>query len=136
EKYEVRTWDWDDEESLQPLFTNINRIRRENEALQHLRGLRFHETHDDHLIAYTRQARDDENEVGNLILVVVNLDYEHAHAGGVALPLKELGLPTGAPFTAHDLLTDERYQWQGAWNYVRLDPTESPVHVFRLEPEA
>ncbi|PSQ83746.1 MAG: alpha-1,4-glucan--maltose-1-phosphate maltosyltransferase [Bacteroidetes bacterium QS_7_67_15] len=135
EKYEVRAWDWHDEDSLQPLFKNVNHIRRENEALQHLRGLRFHETHDDHLIAYTRQARDDEHEIGNLMLVVVNLDYEHAHAGGVELPLAELGLPTGAPFAAHDLLTEERYQWQGAWNYIRLDPTESPVHVFRLETE-
>jgi starch synthase (maltosyl-transferring) len=142
EKYEVRAWDWHDEDSLQPLFTKVNRIRRENEALQRMRGLRFHETHDAHLIAYTRRARaadgavgegkTGEGEAGNLILVVVNLDYRHAHAGGVELPLADLGLPEGAPFAAHDLLTDERYEWQGAWNYVRLDPQETPVHVFRL----
>ena len=32
----------------------------------------------------------------------------------------------------HDLLSDARYLWHGARNFVRLDPKESPAHVFRL----
>ena len=135
EKYEVRAWDWHDEESLQPLFKKVNRIRHENEALQHLRGLRFHETRNDQMMAYTRQVREKDETVGNLILVVVNLDYQNAQTGGVELPLGDLGLPEGAPFTAHELLSGERYQWQGGWNYVRLDPQDTPVHIFRLERE-
>ena len=135
EKYEVRAWDWHDDDSLQRLFKKVNRIRRENEAFQHQRGLHFHETYNDQLIAYTRQVRENESEVGNLILVVANLDYRQVQASGVELPLQQLGLPDGAPFTAHDLLSGERYQWQGAWNYIRLDPQETPVHVFRLERE-
>lgn len=130
EKYEVRAWDWHDEDSLQSLFKRVNEIRRENAALQQMRGLRFHETRNNQLIAYTRQARDPGDETGNLMLVVVNLDYEQAQEGGVELPLAELGLPTDVPFAVHDLLADERHQWQGAWNYVRLDP--GAAHVFRL----
>lgn len=130
EKYEVRAWDWRDDDSLQPLFQRVNAIRHDNEALQHLHGLRFHETHNEKMIAYTRQARESEDAVGNLILVVVNLDYEHAQESGVELPLKELGLPEEAAFEAHDLLREERYRWQGRWNYVRLEP--GAAHVMRL----
>jgi starch synthase (maltosyl-transferring) len=32
----------------------------------------------------------------------------------------------------HDLLSDQRYQWQGSRNYVRLDPHSMPAHVFKL----
>jgi starch synthase (maltosyl-transferring) len=42
EKYQVRQWDRDRADSLRELITIINRIRRENPALQTDRGLRFH----------------------------------------------------------------------------------------------
>jgi len=32
----------------------------------------------------------------------------------------------------HDLLTGARFLWQGARNFVRLDPQRVPAHVFRL----
>jgi starch synthase (maltosyl-transferring) len=32
----------------------------------------------------------------------------------------------------HDLITDARYLWQGARNYVSLDPQRVPAHVLRL----
>jgi starch synthase (maltosyl-transferring) len=36
-------------------------------------------------------------------------------------------------FTAHDLLSGERYRWSGVRNYVRLDPAERVAHVLRIE---
>ena len=42
-----------------------------------------------------------------------------------------LGLPPS--FTAHDLLTDERYQWRIGRNYVRLEPGVRQAHVVRVE---
>ena len=36
------------------------------------------------------------------------------------------------PFQVHDLLTGARYLWQGARNYVRLDPAAAPAHMFRV----
>jgi starch synthase (maltosyl-transferring) len=33
----------------------------------------------------------------------------------------------------HDLLTDARYSWHGARNYVALDPNVLPAHVLLLE---
>ena len=32
----------------------------------------------------------------------------------------------------HDLLTDARYLWHGARNYVQLDPARAPAHIFRV----
>ena len=32
----------------------------------------------------------------------------------------------------HDLLTDARYLWSGARNYIELDPARVPAHVFRV----
>ena len=36
----------------------------------------------------------------------------------------------------HDLLTDARYLWEPARNFVELDPTGLPAHVFAVEAEA
>jgi len=33
----------------------------------------------------------------------------------------------------HDLLTGVRWPWQGLTGWVRLDPQDEPVHIFRLE---
>src|SRR5690606_7380359 len=52
EKYEVRSWNWHDPRSLQPLIKRVNRIRRENRALQFMRNLRFVPTDNPHLLAY------------------------------------------------------------------------------------
>lgn len=128
EKYEVRTWNWNDPDSLQPLMQRVNEIRRGNAALQHPRSLRFVETQNDHLIAYTRRSPSGNN----VICTVVNLDPHAEQTGWTNLPLEALGLPADASFTAHDLLTGERYTWRGAHNYVRLSP-QMPAHILRLE---
>src|SRR5690606_12366421 len=80
-------------------------------------------------LAYTNQSLDGSN----VILVVVNLDPQWTQAGWAELPLEEMGLPEGSPFLAHDLLSGARYTWQGAWNFVELNPAVMPVHIMRLE---
>jgi starch synthase (maltosyl-transferring) len=159
EKYEVRQWDWDDPHSLQPLIKRVNRIRRENPALHHMRTLRFCDTDNPMLLAYWKeeptQADSAEPPAGangsasgaasgepktaggdgaaNLVLCVVNLDPYHRQAGWVSLPLDDWGIPDDRPFEVHDLLGGERYFWQGGGGYVELDPPTLPAHVFRVE---
>lgn len=126
EKYEIRTWNWNDPTSLQPLMKRVNRIRRENPALQHMRNIRFHEVDNPNLMAYTKETPD------NLILCVVNLDPFQTHHGWVQLPLWELGLPEHDAFEVHDLLGGERYYWQGTHNFVNLNPHVLPAHIFHI----
>ncbi|UCE30007.1 MAG: hypothetical protein JSW68_07755, partial [Burkholderiales bacterium] len=71
-------------------------------------------------------------EGGDAIVAVVNLDPHHVHGGWVELDLDALGIDAGTTYQMHDLLTGARSLWQGARNFVRLDPARVPAHVFRL----
>ena len=67
-----------------------------------------------------------------MILTVVNLDPHHTQSGWVTLGLDGLLEEATSAFQVHDLLTDERYLWHGARNYVQLNPAFVPAAVFRL----
>jgi starch synthase (maltosyl-transferring) len=125
EKYQVRHWDLDDSKSLHDFIRRVNRIRRENPALQGNGGLCFHANDNDQLICYSKQTEDR----ANTILVVVNLDPNHVQSGWVDLSLDALDLPRDHPYQVHDLLGGARYLWQGQRNYVQLDPAMSPAHI-------
>ena len=128
EKYQLRHWDWDAPHSLRDLIGHVNRIRRENPALQADRNLAFHHVDNEQLLAYSKRTDDR----GNVILVVVNLDPHHTQAGMTGLDLAELGVPHDQTFQVHDLLTGARYLWNGPRNYVELNPHVLPAHVLRV----
>ncbi len=128
EKYQLRRWDLDRADSLADLIARVNRIRRENPALQSDRGLCFHRADNEQLLCYSKASEEGEN----VVLTVVNLDPHHLQAGWVELDLAALGLQAGEGFQVHDLLSGARYLWQGARNYVELDPASTPAHVFRV----
>ena len=88
----------------------------------------FHPTDNPYLICYSKATKDFSSR----ILVVVNLDPFNMQAGFVTLDLDGLGLAAGATFEVHDLLTDNRYTWSGARNYVELRPAELPAHIFSI----
>ncbi|MCI0439338.1 MAG: alpha-1,4-glucan--maltose-1-phosphate maltosyltransferase [Chloroflexi bacterium] len=128
EKYEVRHWNIDRPDSLRWLIARVNRIRRENPALQGDWSLQFHPVTNEELICYSKVTEDRSNG----ILVVVNLSPHHTHSGWVDLPLDRFGLSADQPYQAHDLLTDARYLWNGSRSYVELNPHTMPAHVFRI----
>ncbi|MFP4330925.1 MAG: alpha-1,4-glucan--maltose-1-phosphate maltosyltransferase [Spirochaetaceae bacterium] len=129
EKYEIRTWDLDAYHSLAPFIARINRIRKENPALQRTENIQFHDCSNEHLLCYSKSSPDR----GNVLLMVVNMDFRNAQEGMVEFFPGSVGIPEAPPFVVHDLITDARYQWTGEWNFVRLDPFSYPVHVFRLD---
>ncbi|HTV76910.1 MAG TPA: alpha-1,4-glucan--maltose-1-phosphate maltosyltransferase [Steroidobacteraceae bacterium] len=128
EKYQLRHFDLERPDSLWPLIARINRIRRDNPALQNDRTLSFCGVDNDQLIAYVKH---DDN-VSDIILTVVNLDPHNTQSGWVLLDLAKLRLAADQPYQVHDLLSDQRYQWQGSRNYVALDPRRMPAHVFKI----
>lgn len=128
EKFQLRHWDVDRPDSLRDFIARVNRIRRENPALQSDRGLQFHDVENEALIAYSKVTPDGADAV----LVVANLDPHHAQSGWMNLNIAALGIDTDRAFQAHDLLSSARYLWKGARNYVALDPTHTPVHIFRI----
>jgi starch synthase (maltosyl-transferring) len=128
EKYQVRHWDWDRPNVFREFIGLINRVRRENPALQYDDRLRFYPTDNEQLLFYGKTAPD----LSNIILVVVNLDPHHPQTGWVRVPLAELGLQPGDSYQAHDLITDARFLWHGEANYVALDPKSTAAHILRV----
>jgi starch synthase (maltosyl-transferring) len=128
EKYELRHRDLEVPGSLKGLISSVNRIRKENPALQSDGNLRFHKTGNPSLICYSK-ATDD---LSNVILVVVNLDCFHDQSGWIHLDLESIGVDWKHAFQVHDLLGAGHYLWQGSQNYVALMPESLPAHIFRV----
>jgi starch synthase (maltosyl-transferring) len=126
EKYQLRQWDLDSPQSLAELLGRLNRIRKENPALQHDRGLVFHPTDNPTVVCYSKTLGN------NTILVAVNTDPYHTQWANLDLNLAALNVPADQQFQVHDLLTDLRYRWQGNRAVVGLDPGSLPVHVFAV----
>jgi len=128
EKYEIRHWNLDRPESLRHFIARLNQIRRDNPALHSDRSLRFLTADNPALIFYAKETLDRSN----IVLVVVNLDPHHPQSGWVTVPIEELGLDPEQPYQVHELLSDARYLWHGARNFVALDPRVVPAHIFRV----
>ena len=128
EKYEIKYWELDKQHSLKEFIARVNRIRRENPALQSDEGLLFHNTDNEQILCFSKQTRD----LSNVIIVVVNLDPHHTHGGWLELPAELMGIESLQPFQVHDLLSDARYLWSSNRNYFEIDPQVSPAHIFRV----
>ncbi len=126
EKYEVKQWDLKRADSLRDLLGRLNKIRREQPALQRNQNLMFHPIDSDQLLAYSKRTANGSN----VVLVIVNLDPRTAHSGWVELPVDQWGM--GGAFEVVDLLRDQKFQWQGSRAYIELDPKDLPAHVFQV----
>jgi starch synthase (maltosyl-transferring) len=126
EKYEIRRWDLKRADSLAPLISRLNAIRKQNPALQSDWSLQFHPIDNPQLLVYSKRTGD------NAILVAVNLDFRQRQSGFVELALEPLGLAPHETFEVHDLLSGGRYTWTGARNYIELNPLQLPAHVFKV----
>lgn len=128
EKYQLRQWNLDQPDSLRHYIARVNAIRRDSPALRQAWNLHFYPVDNEQLICYAKYSDD----LTDVILVVVNLDPFHTQAGWVELPLGQLQLDAHHPYQMHDLLGGGRFLWNGARNYVELNPHSSPAHIFRL----
>ena len=54
------------------------------------------------------------------------------HIGTYAQALADFQIAPDQSYQVHDLLTDARYLWHGAWNYVELNPSALPAHIFKV----
>ncbi len=129
EMYQHKVWDWDRPGNIIEDVRRVNRIRRENPALQLYDNLRFFSCDNDQLMVYGKATPDGNN----IIVCAVNVDPFWPQAGWLDVPVHEWGIGGGQPYAVHDLLTDERFTWRGNYNWVRLDPNVQPAHIFRVE---
>ncbi len=129
EKYEVRHYDWKRTNRMTDIMSLLNKIRKENAALQSTWNIQFCPIENNQLIAYLK-ATDD---LSNIILVIVNLDPIGKQSGYVQLPKERLKLSDKINVKLHDLITDEHYTWTQEWSFIELSPGKMPFHLFKLE---
>jgi starch synthase (maltosyl-transferring) len=125
EKYELKHRDYNAPGNLKKDIARLNRIRRENPALQTLANLTLLENESPNILSFAKTTGS------NTLLVVVNLNPHAAEETHVFVPADVAR--SGSNFTVHDLVTGERYNWQVGRNYVRLDPHDQVGHVLRIE---
>lgn len=129
EKYEIRHWNLDQPGNIRDFIARLNRIRRENVALQHNWNLEFIPIENDWMIAYVKTWPREHN----YLVILVNLDPHNRQGGWVHLPLDRLGLQEHESFQVHELLGDSRFIWQGAHHYYELDPHVCPAAILRVQ---
>jgi len=131
EKYELRPRDFagalTEGRSLEPFLARLNEIRRLHPALCQLRTIRFHQTDNDALLAYSKF----DPVSGDTVLVVVTLNPFAAEQGTVWLDMGALGMEPYERFWVRDEVSGEEYQW-GQANFVRLEPSRAVAHILNM----
>jgi starch synthase (maltosyl-transferring) len=132
EKYELKVRDHDAPDSLWPLLSRLNHVRRAHPAFRRMDSLQFHHVDHDDVIAYSH-VRSVAGAAPDRVLIVANLEPDEVRECTVHLDHGALGLSPEVPFEVVDELTGERWTWSGHGSYVRLDPHERVGHVFRID---
>ena len=128
EKYQFKERDWNAKGNIKNWITRLNKIRKQNRALQLYTNLRFYPAENDAILFYGKMtaARD------NIILVAVNLDPHRKQNSFVDVPIEQFGQMESDEYRVQDLLSGTTYTWRGRRNYVELDPNIQPAHIFLI----
>ena len=126
EKYQFKERDWNAPGNIKDWIARLNKIRKENRALQLYMNLRFYHAENDAILFYGKMTPAREN----IILIAVNLDPFRKQHSFVDVPIEEFGQMETDTYQVHDLLNGARYTWRGRQNYVELDPEIQPAHIF------
>jgi len=126
EKYQFKERNWNAPGNIKDWIARLNKIRKQNRALQLYSNLRFYHAENDAILFYGKMtaARD------NIILVVVNLDPFRKQHSFVDIPIEQFGQMESDEYRVEDLLSGATYTWRGRQNYVELDPAIQPAHIF------
>ncbi|HZC34220.1 MAG TPA: alpha-1,4-glucan--maltose-1-phosphate maltosyltransferase [Chthoniobacterales bacterium] len=128
EKYQFKERDWNAPGNIKDYITQLNQIRRENRALHLYENLRFHTVENDQILFYSKATPG----LDNILLFFVTVDPYHSQSAFAYVPLEDFGLGENESFQVEDLLTGERFGWQGRRNFVLLNPISRPAHLFRV----
>ncbi|MDB5772104.1 MAG: alpha-amylase [Burkholderia sp.] len=135
EKYEIRAWDWHRPGNIIHEISVLNRIRKENAALQSHLGIRFLNASNDHILYFIKSTApvSSSRPFGdNVVMVAINLDPHSAQEATIELPLWEFGLPDDGALEAEDLIAGGRLTWHGKFQQIRLDPFVAPYAIWRI----
>jgi Domain of unknown function (DUF3416)/Alpha amylase, catalytic domain len=130
EKYEIRPRPERAPGDIVDEIGQLNRLRREEPALQSHLGLSFHNAFNDRILYFSKAAPDRPERV----LVAISLDPFTVQEADFEVPLWLHGRPDGAGIEVEDLLSGRRFRWIGKIQHMRLEPSR-PYGIWRLNPE-
>lgn len=135
EKYEIKAWDWNRPGNIINEVKVLNRIRKEQPALQTHLGLTFHFADNNNVLFFSKAGKRLPGQpIDSLILVAVNLEPQYAQESALEVPLYLLGLDDNAEVHMHDLVSDTHFNWRGKWQRVRLDPQHYLFVIWKITP--
>ncbi|MDR0281362.1 MAG: alpha-1,4-glucan--maltose-1-phosphate maltosyltransferase [Paucimonas sp.] len=129
EKYEIRPRDFNQPGNIIAEIAQLNRIRRQQPALQSHLGVQFFNAWNDSIVYFGKRTPDGEGYV----LVAVSLDPHNAQEAHFELPLWELGLDDNAVTRGEDLMNGHRWEWYGKTQWMRIEPWHLPFGIWRLD---
>ncbi len=129
EKYEIKPRDYNSPGNIVDEITALNRIRRQHPALQSHLGLKFYTAYNDRVILYGKRDPFD----GSMVLVAVSLDPHMVQEASIDVPLWDFGLDDRAGISVTDLMRGDTFMWYGKNQRIRLDPSDLPFALWRLE---
>ncbi|MBM3112151.1 alpha-1,4-glucan--maltose-1-phosphate maltosyltransferase [Pseudomonas sp. P66] len=129
EKYEIRPRDFSQPGNIIAEIAQLNRIRRQNPALQTHLGIAFYHAWNDNILYFGKRTAERDN----FILIAISLDPHNAQEANFELPLWELGLDDNADTLGEDLMTGHRWTWHGKTQWMRIEPWHLPFGIWRIE---
>jgi len=129
EKYEIRPRDFTQPGNIIAEIAQLNRIRRQNRALQTHLGVAFFNCWNDNILYFAKRTPERDN----YILVAISLDPHNAQEASFELPLWELGLDDNADTQGEDLMNGHRWTWHGKTQWMRIEPWHQPFGIWRIE---
>jgi starch synthase (maltosyl-transferring) len=130
EKYQIRAWDWNRPGNIVAEITALNRVRRQNPALQSHLGLTILPSDNEQVMIYEKATPDRSN----VVIVAVNLDPQNFQAANTEIPFYKWGVPDNGSLPVMDLIAGRTLAWSGKWQRVTLDPV-FPFALWRVQPE-
>ncbi|MDL2408615.1 DUF3416 domain-containing protein [Rhizobium calliandrae] len=128
EKYEIRAWDYDRPGNIKAEISMLNRIRKDNSALQSHLGLTLLPSSNPNVMFYEKAS------VGrhNVLLVAVTLNPHATEESNVEFPLWRFRMADDGTLAFEDLVTGQRFSRTGKWQTIRLDPAHLPFAIWRV----
>jgi starch synthase (maltosyl-transferring) len=140
EKYEIRARDWDAPGNIKLLIGELNRVRREHQALQRYDNLRFQDVTGERTLFYRKAMPHGKvdpltghpNRWRDAVYVAVNTDPLTAERAILHPDLPAIGIGWDEPYRLTDLMTGRSTRERGADLPVDLDPAATPFRLFTI----
>ncbi len=129
EKYEVKFRDWHKPGNIKPYIAQLNRIRRENPALQQTSGIRFLAVEDASVIAYVKNSADQTNVVVTVVSLTGDFREFWLPLGSLEVRAADDGLRPVAAL--ENLKSGPTSPITHGGMRLWIDPLHDPVLLFR-----